>query len=371
MKSKIMKLPIRIDLPQSFYQQETRCDFLITPETKALWAVLLDLLVEFDRVCKKNGLTYFLDSGTLLGAARHKGFIPWDDDIDVIMFRSDYEKLCNVAESEFEEPYFWQTNYTDPGSTRRHGQLRNSQTTAILKEEMKGDQSIAAFNQGVFLDVFILDEVPDDEDELETFRQRLQWHINILWELKTLYNRYREAWIADSLDQEMRVFDKIVTQYNNTGQSRVANMSLNPMRNVSSLFPKVYFDIGEDYPFEQFSFPCPKCTSEILTGFYGDWSQYVKGSGVHGSYFLDLQNSYRKYVQQMFVPCEEKHPLITVFEQRNELWRECDTIKLKLKEAQECLKSEYNKSQQLESELKRIKNTKVWKIASHLKMVKA
>ncbi len=379
-----MNLPIKINLPHSFFQQETRCDFLITPKTKDLWAVLLDLLVEFDRVCKKNGLTFFLDSGTLLGAARHKGFIPWDDDIDVIMLRADYEKLCSIAGTEFAEPYFWQTNYTDPGSARRHGQLRNSLTTAILTDEMLDNHPIAAFNQGVFLDVFILDEVPDDENELEVFRQKLQWHINVLWELKTLFNKYREPWIEQALDEEMRVFDDVVKQYNNTGQSRVANMSLNPQRKVSSLFPKTYFDEVIDYPFEQYHFSCPKNTPEVLTGFYGNWVQFEKGTGWHGNIFLDLHNSYKKYVSQIVNPPAEKHPLITAYEQRNEAWKDCEFVKSQLKKSEELLQTEHEQLQktqerlmsecdkiaQIESELAHIRSTKTWKIASALKLVK-
>lgn len=372
-----MKLPIKLDLPQSFFLQETRCDHIVTPEVKAHWAVMLDLLVEFDRVCKKNNVTYFLDGGTLLGAVRHKGFVPWDDDVDVIMLRADYDKLCSIAETEFVEPYFWQTNYTDPGSARRHAQLRNSQTTAILTEEMDGCIPIAAFNQGVFLDVFIFDEVPDDEEELKGFRKELQCHINILWELKTLYNKYREPWIEQALDQKMRVFDKAVTRYQNTGQSRVANVSLNPNFKMSYFFPKTYFDETVDLPFEQYFFPCSKEATAMLTGYYGNWSQFVKGKNTHGGLFLDVHNTYKKYVQQTDGALMEEHPLITVFEQRNRAWEDCDSVKEQLAESEaqlqkayEKLQLECDKSARLESELLRIRNTKTWRLASYLNLVK-
>ncbi len=71
------------------------------------------MLAKFDQVCREYNLTYFVFYGTLLGAARHQGFIPWDDDIDVVLFRDDYETFQAVAPWEFTEPYFFQNSYTD------------------------------------------------------------------------------------------------------------------------------------------------------------------------------------------------------------------------------------------------------------------
>ena len=160
------KLPIKIDLPDAFLKEEIRCEYMITPEKKAVWAVELDLLTEFDRVCKKNNIKYCADGGTLLGAVRHKGFIPWDDDIDLAMLRSEYEKLCEVAPKEFKEPYFFQTDKTDIDYARGHAQLRNSRTTGILKSEMGTG---CKFNQGIFIDIFPFDAVPEDEKEKKRF----------------------------------------------------------------------------------------------------------------------------------------------------------------------------------------------------------
>lgn len=138
-------------LPKDFLKEETRCEFFVDEKRKKLWTIGLDLLIEFDRVCKKHGLKYFLIGGSLLGAIRHNGFIPWDDDIDVGMLRCDYEKFLTLA-YEFENPYFLQTPYTDEGYYFSFAKLRNSNTAAISNAFRYEN-----FNQGVFLDIFPLD----------------------------------------------------------------------------------------------------------------------------------------------------------------------------------------------------------------------
>ena len=151
--------------------QDTTIDgYHVSKRLRQLQMLELDLLKELLRVCDKHHLRIFADSGTLLGAVRHQGFIPWDDDIDMAMPRPDYDRLAEIASTEFKHPYFFQNTYTDPLHVRGHAQLRNSETTAILETEYNLD-----INQGIFIDIFPLDGVPDDEaqqekDKLETKR---------------------------------------------------------------------------------------------------------------------------------------------------------------------------------------------------------
>ena len=126
-------IQLKINVPDHFYDEEVRCGYHVSSKMKKAWAVMIDLLVEFDRVCKKNGIKYFASGGTMLGAIRHKGFIPWDDDIDVMMFREDYDKLLEVGPREFQHPYFFQNKLTDPCCVDIFSKLRNSETTALLK----------------------------------------------------------------------------------------------------------------------------------------------------------------------------------------------------------------------------------------------
>lgn len=161
---------LKLDIPQSFYEEEERCGYVVKKEMKEVWAVELDLLAEFMRVCKKNNLIFYADGGTILGAVRHKGMIPWDDDIDLMMTRDDYDRLCKIAQKEFRFPYFFQTEETDPGSRRGHAQLRNSMTTGILFCEKK--QKLK-FNQGIFIDIFPVEDLPDNTSERQEYLKYL------------------------------------------------------------------------------------------------------------------------------------------------------------------------------------------------------
>ena len=138
---------------QDFFHEEERSGFRVGAERKKVWAVELDLLVEFSRVCERLGLTWWLAFGSLLGAMRHGGFIPWDDDVDVFMPRADYDRLLADGPAELSEPYLLQTPYTDPGSCFSMARMRNTRTSAVI-EPFKYE----AFNQGCLIDIAPLDE---------------------------------------------------------------------------------------------------------------------------------------------------------------------------------------------------------------------
>jgi lipopolysaccharide cholinephosphotransferase len=121
-----------------------------------LQSIQLDILTKFSQVADKAGLEWFAMFGTLLGASRHGGFIPWDDDIDIAMPRRDYDRL-RLSSGWFSEPYFLQTPHNDPEAAPRFMRLRRNDTTYITDFPTSLTRG---GNMGICIDIFPLDEVP-------------------------------------------------------------------------------------------------------------------------------------------------------------------------------------------------------------------
>ena len=133
------------------------------------------MLDEVERICKANGLKYFADSGTLIGAIRHEGYIPWDDDIDLVMLREDYDKFVQIAPKWLKEDLVLQTVYTEKNYLRGHAQIRNSKTCGCNEEDKK-----AGYNCGIFIDIFPLDGMPKTEKK-EKLGQKIQFYWTVLY----------------------------------------------------------------------------------------------------------------------------------------------------------------------------------------------
>lgn len=128
----------------------------MTPaEVRKMQLLQLQMMVEFDRLCRQEGIHYAICCGTLLGAVRHKGYIPWDDDADIAMLREEYEKFQKVAHKLDQSICFFQDHTTDPKYRWGYGKLRKTGTTYIRL----GQEHIKC-KTGVYVDIFPLDDIP-------------------------------------------------------------------------------------------------------------------------------------------------------------------------------------------------------------------
>lgn len=311
------RLPIKLELPEGFLQEETRCNYIVSAKMKAVWAVQLDLYIELKRVCDKYQLTLLGDGGTVLGAVRHGGFIPWDDDMDLMMPREDYDKLCAIASEEFSYPYFWKTEETDPGCLRGHAQLTNSETTAILDWEK---DTLSHTNKGIFIDVFPYDNVPDDVAERASYIERIV-------ELKNRASKYA-AWFYG--ENRSKGFKKLIKsfllplfkavnkqycnnyykkmeilrhKYNKTLTSDWSNLAvINSTHGERFIQRKSWYEKLQKVQFEFLDIEIPGEYDAYLQNVYGDWHKMVQGTSLHGSVYFDPYTPYglktRRYVDE-------------------------------------------------------------------------
>lgn len=267
-------------------------------ERKAVWDAQLRLLAAFDGVCRRHGLTYFAGGGTLLGAVRHRGYVPWDDDIDLFMLRGDYDRLLGLGDA-FSPPFFLQTAYTDVDYSRGHAQLRLDGTTAILA----GERGRYRFHQGIFIDVFPLDYVPDDPEEQAAQRRRLaRWNrwlaatvrypgsphkTPLKTALHCLLKPIPYRWLYRRMEAECK-------RYRDT--SRVALLSFQPQSD-RWVMPATAFSAAVRWSFEDTHIPIPVGFDAILTTAYGDWRTPRQDSTYHEGVFFDPYTDWREYVK--------------------------------------------------------------------------
>lgn len=294
-----------MDLDQSFFKEEIRSGFLVTEKRKKIWATELGILERFDMVCKKHQLTYYAYYGTLLGAVRHQGFIPWDDDIDVIMFRDDYEKFQAIAPGEFTEPYFFQNTYTDrvlwPFS-----KIRDSRTTAA---EPQFNSLGCTFHQGIFIDIFPFDSVDDGiSPQFSTITQiqDLLWVTvtnpeAVIGALEKGQQLYLSAdFLIDCLQKSQKERFRIYEAFNLSclGKSGKVNYLIHELypEGVSyKSMEKGWFQDIVYLPFEHIQIPAPAGYEQILTRCYGDYHRPVRGGSAHNDIVMEPDIPYTEY----------------------------------------------------------------------------
>ena len=247
-----------------------------TPEElKRIQELEFDALKEIDRICRKYNLDYSLTGGTLLGAIRHKGFIPWDDDIDIAMPRDEYDKLWEICRKELDSKFFLQSHDTEKNWYRLYSKIRVNDT--LFKELAHSEQDI---HHGIYIDIFPLDNVPNNK-VLKTIQKMRFGFYKLGLSVKYINPNYRKgikrivafllklAYCPFRISFLYEKADKCLKAYNNTDCLRVINY--NGAYGDREIFPREYFNETIDLRFEDAFFKCSKYYDQILTQLYGDY----------------------------------------------------------------------------------------------------
>lgn len=235
-------------------------------DIRSIQMVMLEIMVQIDKLCKENGIRYVLDGGTMLGAVRHKGFIPWDDDMDIIMPRDDYLRFIKIAEEQLPPKYVFQCIENTPQYPYNFGKVRAVNT--VFKEKMTGHLPI---NHGIYVDVFPMDYVDTLHPNRLAFVKRWISHYTMLRYQKLKMVDRKRYLIASLLP--LRFINSSVTalmEYRlKNGGNQVAKLCHQGPRK-----PPVPVSIFDDVilaPFEDYMFRIPKAYDQYLSERYGDY----------------------------------------------------------------------------------------------------
>lgn len=292
--------------PNSFFNKEKICGFEVSSLMKRAWAAELEVLEILDHICSNNNISYHLSWGSMLGAVRHNGFIPWDDDIDVSLVRNEYIKLINILDSQLPEGFVMTGMYSSKKELQEacdchHIRIIADDTYWTFPDYLNRFHCFPYFRVGI--DIFPIDYVPDSEAERSLFLEKIRkpfelasnydaLHTNIdfnsrLNEIKNEYPNHFEnnnsdklnLWLladslcASSLDCNYKSLLHIYDYYNNQ----------------KGLMKKEWLSSNILHSFETALFPIPLGYHEILTSLYGDYSKFERFASDHNYPFYAVQ----------------------------------------------------------------------------------
>lgn len=289
-----------LDIPESFFEKEVRRDFTIIPMMKRAWACEMEALMQIDRICKMHEIRYFVAYGSLLGTVREHGFIPWDDDIDIWMFREDYNRFLSVAPELLPQSYWISSCYTCL--------IHNQPISAVMNrkdigqnEELNREFYGCPFICGI--DIFPLDYIPDDKEADEI-------QLNVMTILFDCAQRFEELKSSGQLEERVsqieqllniklnrdeklhqtlwKLEDSVSSMYSEADGNRVA-VQHHRFTIGMGIMPASWFSSVTLAEFEMITVPIPSEYDKVLTSAFGDWRTPIKFGAGHGYPFYRKQ----------------------------------------------------------------------------------
>lgn len=309
---------IKMAIQDSFLLDEVRCGFMVPAAVKQAWAAELEVLMEIDRVCRKHNIQYYADWGTLLGTVRHGGFVPWDDDLDIVMKRADYDKFMTVARFDMEEGFDVQTFRSQKDFWLFMGKVVGKNRFCFEKEHLRRFHN---FPYIACVDIFVLDYVYRDPEREEKRRILCKYMLGVADAI------VEEKFAPDEKERSLKIIEemsgrklerleepvemgrylygeveKIFAEVPEQESDMLTQLFPWGLKGDFYHFPKVYYDHPMYLPFEGISMPVPMLYDKMLRKRYGDYLRLVKDAGAHNYPFFEGQKKNLRKVLDFELP---------------------------------------------------------------------
>ena len=287
-----------MELARDFFYDEVQDGFYVPGIMKRAWGAQLKILEEVDRICRKHGIIYCADGGTLLGAVRDGGYIPWDDDIDISMLPEEFEKFCRIIEEELPEELI----FTYTGNNKNVCKFCGVVELATIQSDPVILKKYCEFPYPIFVDVFYLDELAKNPGD-EEYRQKV---------LKLLYIVIKQGLTRGEKDklfqknlknlekilnfqinpeeaiapQLCRIFHAVRQVFNGTGGKEVSFLQYHIVQKDKFVFTKVLYQKTRPISFCGLEIPAPEDYDAVLRLSFGDYHKKVKGMADHNYPFF-------------------------------------------------------------------------------------
>lgn len=302
--------------PKEFFEDEVRDGFYVSSIMKKCWAAQLEILHDIDTVCRRNNIRWYADCGTLLGAVRHGGFIPWDDDMDICMLRDDYLKFLKVSVKELHNIWHGYSilNYHNEQYWEPISRVVNSKSMSFDDARM---EKFHGYPFSVGVDIFPLDYVCRDIEEEESRKEMLRLIYGVAEsDFTEELNGAQLEELGEALGmpfdhnrsiklQLYELGEMISSLYTKEEADEVVLMKY-WVSNSSHKYSLDLFEKTVDLPFENIQIKAPVGYDQVLRVEYGDYMRIVKTAGSHGYPYYDIQIRELEKIMGDASPCSKK-----------------------------------------------------------------